>query len=104
MIKNFIEVNKEAILRDLGILVSHDSVYAEDAEPFGKENRAVLDDALLLMKENGLRVKNLDYYCGYGEVGEGDKVIGILAHLDIVPAGDGWDSDPFLLTAKDDNV
>lgn len=104
MIKNFIEVNKEAILRDLGILVSHDSVYAEDAEPFGKENRAVLDDALRLMEENGLRVKNLDYYCGYGEVGEGDKVIGILAHLDIVPAGDGWDSDPFLLTAKDDKV
>ena len=26
----------------------------------------------------------------------------VLAHVDVVPAGDGWDSDPFTLTQKGD--
>ena len=101
MIKDFIERNQESILEDLRVLVSHNSVLADDAEPFGQENRLVLDEALNMMEREGLKTTNLDYYCGYGECGEGDKLIGILAHLDIVPAGEGWDSDPFTMTQKD---
>ncbi len=31
-----------------------------------------------------------------GEIGEGEPVIGILAHMDVVPPGEGWDTDPFI--------
>ena len=100
-IKEFIEKNLDNMKADLGKLVSFNSVFAEDAEPFGSENKKALDCAINLMQEKGLKTTNLDYYCGYGEAGEGKKLIGILAHLDIVPVGEGWDSNPFELTEKD---
>lgn len=31
----------------------------------------------------------------YIEIGAGPRLIGILSHLDVVPAGDGWTQDPF---------
>lgn len=93
--KNFIEKNLENIKKDIKELVSYNSVFSNDEAPFGKENRRVLDAALKMMERDGLRTKNLDYYCGYGEIGQGDKLVGIAGHLDIVPAGDGWDGNPF---------
>ena len=101
-IKEFINKNLNNMINDLATLVSHNSVFAQDAQPFGKENRACLDDALKIFESKGLRTKNVDYYCGYGEVGEGNKLIGILGHLDIVPAGDGWRTNPFMLTEIDE--
>ena len=94
-IKQFIEENLDGMKKDLKELVSYNSVRSDDEKPFGKMNRAVLESALRLMEEKGLRTENVDYYCGFGEVGEGDQLIGILAHLDIVPAGEGWKHDPF---------
>ena len=103
-VKKFIEENFENMKSDLKELVSFNSVYCNDEAPFGSTNRKVLDKALALMEEKGLRPNNVDYYAGFGEVGQGDKIIGILAHLDIVPAGEGWDSDPFTMIEKDGYV
>lgn len=100
-IREFIESNIENMKADLGKLVSYNSVEADDAKPFGLANQKVLDEALSMMKDKGLETKNLDYYCGYGQVGDKGKTIGILAHLDIVPAGEGWNSDPFTMVEKD---
>ncbi|MBQ6559691.1 MAG: Sapep family Mn(2+)-dependent dipeptidase [Erysipelotrichaceae bacterium] len=100
-IKQFIEENLEGMKQDLKELVSFNSVYSDDEKPFGKMNRAVLDHALALMEEKGLKTENVDYYCGFGETGEGDKLIGILAHLDVVPAGEGWKHDPFDMQEED---
>ena len=100
MIEKFIEENLENIKADLRELVSHNSVLSNDELPFGSENRKVLDTALKQMDKKGFKTKNLDYYCGYGEVGQGDKLVGIAAHLDVVPVSEGWDSDPFTLTEK----
>ena len=99
-VKEFIEKNIDNMKADLASLVKYNSVFAEDAQPFGNQNRLVLDEALKLMEAKGLKTTNLDYYCGYGEAGQGKKLIGILAHLDIVPAGEGWDCDPFIMTDK----
>lgn len=100
-IKQFIEENIENMKADLAKLVSYNSVNSNDELPFGSNNRKVLDEALKLMEEKGLKTNNVDYYCGFGETGKGDKLIGILAHLDIVPAGDGWNSNPFEMIEKD---
>ncbi|MBO4359166.1 MAG: Sapep family Mn(2+)-dependent dipeptidase, partial [Erysipelotrichaceae bacterium] len=64
-------------------------------------NHKVLDRALELMKEKGLETENVDYYCGYGQTGKGDSLVGIVAHLDVVPAGQGWSHDPFDMIEKD---
>ena len=100
-VKKFIEENIENMKNDLGQLVAIRSVFDDDELPFGSNNRKVLDKALDLMKQKGLDTTNVDYYCGIGETGEGDKLIGILAHLDVVPEGTGWDSDPYQMVEKD---
>ena len=101
MIDKFIDENLENIKADLKELVSYNSILNDDALPFGSENRKVLDSTLKIMERNGFKTKNLDYYCGYGEIGQGDKLVGIAAHLDIVPVSEGWNTDPFVLTEKD---
>ena len=37
-------------------------------------------------------------------MGQGEEIIGILAHLDVVPVSDTWNSDPFKLTIIDDKM
>lgn len=102
--KKYINEHFDEIVDDLRQLVKFNSEYSEDERPFGLENRKVLDKSLSLMEAKGIKTTNLDYYCGYGEVGEGEKVIGIVSHLDIVPAGEGWDSNPFELEIKHESL
>lgn len=103
-IREFLERNKENMIKDLTELVSYDSVsiYNPESEhPFGEETAKVLDSALAMFDREGLKSENVDYHAGYAELGEGEKLIGILAHLDIVPCGTGWTSDPLKLTLRD---
>ena len=37
----------------------------------------------------------MDGYIGYADYGTGDETLGVLTHLDVVPEGEGWSSDPF---------
>lgn len=99
--KAYIEKEFPNYLNDLKELVSYNSVLSDDGLPFGKENQKVLDAALKIMEDKGLKTTNLDYYCGYGEVGEGEELIGIVAHIDIVPVGDGWDTNPLEVVERD---
>ncbi len=67
------------------------------AKPF-EALRFVLDDA----KANGMRTGIIDNRAGWCETGpEGADLIGIVCHLDVVPAGEGWTTPPFELTEKD---
>lgn len=103
-IKQFLENNKENMVKDLAELVKYNSVsiYNEgNKHPFGEEPAKVLDSALSMFKREGLSTENVDYFAGYGEIGDGEKLIGVLAHLDIVPCGKGWTSDPLTLTLRD---
>ncbi|MEG1310109.1 MAG: Sapep family Mn(2+)-dependent dipeptidase [Bacilli bacterium] len=86
----------------LKTLVSYNSIKEKEEEgaPFGKSNKECLEKALEIGKNLGFKTKNLDGYCGYMEIGEGKDIIGIVGHLDIVPAGTGWDTPPFTLTEK----
>ena len=58
--------------------------------PFGIGNKICLERTLEICKELGFKVKNLDGYCGYAEIGEGEELVGIIGHLDVVPEGEGW--------------
>jgi len=65
--------------------------------PFGVETRRALDVALEDAANMGFQVKNYEGYAGDVSLGEGsdEEALGILCHLDVVPAGDGWQMDPF---------
>ncbi len=77
-------------------LIAFNSIQEEATPgmPFGKANYDCLTTALDICKDLGFVTKNLDGYCGIADIGEGED-FGILAHLDIVPAGEGWDYDAF---------
>lgn len=38
------------------------------------------------------------------QIGNGGKTVLLNSHMDVVPPGDGWDSDPFILTYKEDRA
>lgn len=87
----------QEMIEDLQSLIRIRSVEGEAAEgmPFGPGPKEALDETLALCERLGFRTKNLDGYAGYAEFGEGEEVVGILAHLDVVPEGDGWKFGPY---------
>ena len=67
----------------------------EENAPFGWEVRRALDHTLTLAEELGFRTKNVDNVAGYAEWGEGEEMVAVLGHLDVVPVGKGWTCDPY---------
>lgn len=97
-----VETYKEAFLQDVKDLIAIPSIKAEAVEgaPFGKDCRRALDHMLALGEKEGFHVKNIDGYAGVIEYGEGEESVGVLAHLDVVPVGEGWSKDPFQATEE----
>ena len=88
---------KDEILHDLAQLTAIESVSVN-----GKEKpQQALEYMLERGKAMGLAVKNVDGIAGHIEYGSGKKLCGVLTHLDVVPAGDGWTYPPFILTKAD---
>ncbi len=88
------------MLNDLKALIQIPSVSCEgeSGAPFGAECKRALDVFLEIAKSYGLKTGNENGYCGWAEYGDGKEIIGILCHLDVVPAGDGWSYPPYDLT------
>lgn len=78
-------------------LVSFQSIAKEEGPeyPYGKEVCGAKEYVLELAKSFGMRAEDVPGKYAYIEIGEGPRLIGILSHLDVVPAGDGWTQDPF---------
>lgn len=93
---------QEDIIHDLAELVAIPSVRSEAVEgmPFGKAPAEALNRILSMAENMGFATKNVGNYAGHAEYGEGSEVAAVVAHMDIVPAGEGWDTDPFTLTKE----
>lgn len=63
--------------------------------PFGAQVRRALEVAMEDMARLGMNPRDVDGYCCDAEIGTGDEVIAVLAHLDVVPEGEGWHQDPY---------
>ena len=74
----------------------------EEGAPYGKKPREVLDVFLAEAKDNGFRTGIVGDRAGWVEFGSGEKLLGIICHLDVVPVTDDWDSDPFILTFREE--
>lgn len=80
--------------------------YRENSDiPFGEGCKLALDTFLKEGKKLGFDTFNVDNYAGYLEFGNGEEILGILAHLDVVPVvKDEWLTDPFKLVFSDDKM
>lgn len=96
--------HKEEFLSDLEILIAIPSVEsrAVNGKPYGEECARALDTMLDLCKKHGFETRNFDYHAGTAIFkGKNDEIkLDILAHLDVVAAGTGWNTDPFSLVEK----
>lgn len=102
------EAQKENYLNDLTALIKIPSVRddskATDEYPLGPAPAQALKAFLEMADQDGFRTKNIDNLVGYAEWGEGDQTLAILAHLDVMPAGNGWETDPFNPVIKNGNL
>ncbi|MRF37241.1 M20/M25/M40 family metallo-hydrolase, partial [Staphylococcus sp. KY49P] len=96
------------IIEDLKGLLSIESVREDDKasseNPVGPGPRKALDYMYQLAERDGFGIHDVDHIAGRIEAGEGEDLFGILCHVDVVPAGDGWDSNPFNPLVTDDKI
>lgn len=101
------EVEKyfESYVRDLKELLKINSVrnddQASDRYPVGPGPVEALDKVLEFGDRDGFVTEKYQNWAGHIEHGEGEEILGVLGHVDVVPAGNGWDTDPFSPVIKD---
>ena len=96
----------EDVVADIEQLVSYPSVaVAADAEPsapFGRPVRDALDCALGIAQKLGYQTSDDEGYVGIADIpGRGDKQLATICHVDVVPAGPGWNTDPFAMERRE---
>ncbi len=97
---------RDEIMRDLGDLVAIESVAEPDCKaqgyPFGRKSAQAIGFMLSLAESMGLSTENCGNYACHAQLGEGgDDYAAVLSHVDVVPVGDGWSTEPLTLTEKD---
>lgn len=109
-----LESYRDDMIRTLGESVSKPSVKADPVRtaegellPFGRGVHEALIHMLGAGEALGFESHNVDNYAGYIDFKVGEdraadaKTLGIVGHLDVVPVGTGWETDPFRMEVKD---
>lgn len=108
--KEYTESVLENMTEDLADLIAIDSSWDPDTEdeaggaPFGKGPKEALESVIRLAESMGMKTKNYNGYAAEITVGSGEKMVGILAHIDVVEAGPGWETPPFQAVIKDGRI
>ena len=104
-LNSYIDAHKDEIVDDLAKVASIESVSldGDSVKPFGPGCRKVVDHMLKRGDDEGFKTRNYEYYVGSIKYDLGkDETIGILAHLDVVPAGSDWTvTEPYSPLLKD---
>ena len=103
-IREYLEAHKQEMTDFLTELVAIPSVQgaAEEGFPFGKEPARALETMLKKCEEFGFQVENVENYAGSADINDLPAELAVLAHLDVVPVGSGWTTDPFVLRYEPD--
>lgn len=93
----YIAKNKERMIETLREVVAIPSYRGEAAPgaPYGEGPAKVLGKCLEIARRLGFETVNVDNHCGYAEYGRGEESVGIFAHYDVVPEGQGWTYPPY---------
>lgn len=106
-IEEYIDAHRQQMLDDIGLLCrinSEKSAYQE-GKPYGEGPNRALAVALSRAEQYGFGITNYDNYVGTADLNDKEKQLDILAHLDIVPAGEGWTvTKPFEPLEKDGRI
>nr|WP_319488934.1 Sapep family Mn(2+)-dependent dipeptidase [uncultured Caproiciproducens sp.] len=103
-IEEYFTAHREELLRDICALIRIPSEKGEPKSgmPFGEDTAKALAAAIELAKGIGFRVKNYENYVAAVDLNDLPKQLDMLAHLDVVPAGNGWSvTQPFEPVVKD---
>ncbi len=101
-----LEDNWEAMIGDIETLVRIPSFEDLDRKaagaPFGPGPQEALTTALELAGDMGFQTHDAEGYIGFADFpGDSETQIGIIGHMDVVPAGPGWTFEPYAVTRKD---
>lgn len=104
--RNLIENNMDSLISDLQGAIQIPSLYADDNSgyPYGQKVQECLEYMLNLAASMGFKTGNLDNHVGWCEFGDGDEMVAVLGHLDVVPEGDGWSVPPYGGVVKDGRI
>lgn len=105
-IGSFIEKNSSKIVEDIGRLVAQRSVEdfstAAQGAPFGQGPRRALDTALQIATEMELETHDGDGYVGWAQLqGKEEGHLATITHVDVVPEGEGWTGDPYIMRERE---
>ncbi|PMC36979.1 dipeptidase PepV [Bacillus sp. UMB0899] len=104
-----VEKRKDDLIKDTQAFLRIKSVLDEESKtgdaPFGEGINEAFTHLLELGEKEGFTVKNVDGYAGHIELsGTSDEIVGVLCHVDVVPEGDGWTSDPYSAEIRDGKI
>lgn len=102
----YLEDNWETMVGDIETLVRipsfEDLDNKAEGAPFGPGPKEALTAALKLAEDMGFQTHDAEGYIGFADFpGKSETQIGIIGHMDVVPAGPGWTFDPYAVTRKD---
>lgn len=88
----YIDSHVKEMVEDIITLCRINSERTEAAEgaPFGEGAVKALNAAIDMMNGYGFTVANYDNYAATADLNDKERQLDILAHLDVVPAGEGW--------------
>ena len=92
------------IMKDISRIcaINSERMPAEEGKPFGDGPYQALMEFGRMAAEKGFTMKTYDNVVGAIDLNDGEKQLDILAHLDVVPAGEGWtETEPFKVVLKD---
>ncbi len=99
---------KDDLIRDTQQFLQIKSVWEEESAkegaPFGEGVEKALSFMLHKGETEGFASKNLEGYAGHLEMGQGEELVGILCHVDVVPEGDGWTTPAYSADIRDGKI
>ena len=102
--------HQEESIKSLKKLVDIPSVNAGNGTtypPFGQAIADCLAEALVICEGLGMTTySDPEGFYGYADYGQGEELVAILCHLDVVPAGDLslWETNPFDAVIRDNKL
>lgn len=103
-LRTYIENHESEMIEDLKSLIRipSEKQEAEPGKPFGAPAAEALAQGIEILEKYGFAVTNYDNYAIAADFNQEEKGLDILAHLDVVPAGEGWqETDPFTPLIKE---
>ena len=103
-IEGFIDSHRQEMIDDICKLcrINSEKMPYTEGKPYGDGAFDALHAALAMMEDYGFSITNYDNYVGTADLNDKERQLDILAHLDVVPAGEGWTvTEPFEPVEKD---